>query len=302
MFDQNVMKQEFMNPAYNSFKDYISVNLMTRHQWFNKLSGSPTTYAANVYFPVNLSGFGVGVMAVNQSIGLRKKVSFSGSFSHNLRVSSFDYLALGYGVGVQNMSYDMNKIITYPDVDLGGLELNSTNLTASIGLFFYDPMFFLGLSSNFLVNSDKKYAQSGLIPGFDFTSGLMYPINDKILIRPDMVLKYYPVKMYLYENGGKQESKADPIFDLGLNVLLAEKLWVGTSHRFGQAQTFSVVLNVRESFRFGYTFELGIGKGINQFNSHGVHLAWDIVRGRALSGFSRSGRYNNGHMNSHLYR
>lgn len=301
MFDQSVMKQEFMNPAYNSFKDYISVNLMSRHQWLNKLSGAPKTYAANVYIPVNLSGFGIGVMSVNQSIGLRKKNSFSVSFSHNLRVSSFDYLALGYGVGIQNVSYDMNKIITYPDLDLGGLELNSTNMTASLGLFFFDPMFFLGLSSNFLVNN-KKYSQSGIIPGIDFTSGLMYPLNDRIIIRPDMVLKYYPVKMYLYENGGKQESKADPILDLGLNLLLAEKLWVGTSHRFGHAQTFSVVLNARESFRFGYTFELGIGKGINQFNSHGVHLTWDIVRGRALTGFSRSGRYSNGRMNSHLYR
>jgi len=302
MFDQNVMKQEFMNPAYNSFKDHVSINLLSRHQWFNKLSGAPETYAANVYYPINLSGLGVGVTAVRQSIGLRQKVLISGSFSHNLRVSTSDFLAFGYGVGVQYVSYDRDKIITYPDVNFGGLDLNSSNMTASLGLFFFDPLFFVGLSSNFLVNS-KKSGESNLIPGIDFTSGFMYQLSDIVLIRPDMVLKFYPVKMHEVENGKLQQSKAAPILDLGINFLLIEKFWIGTSHRIRQAQTFSLGLDASESFKFGYTFEVGIGQGINQFNSHGIHLTWNFVSQSALKGFSRSGRYNmNGLKNSHLYR
>lgn len=296
------MKQEFINPAYNSFKDHVSINLLSRQQWFNKISGAPETYAANVYFPVTLSGLGVGLTSVCQSIGLRKKVLISGSFSHNLRVTRRAYLALGYGIGFRNVTYDQDKIVAYPDVDISGLDFNSSNLVASMGIFFFDPVFFVGLSSNFLVNN-KESGNSNLIPGIDITSGFMFQLGDHVLIRPDMILKFYPVNMFVVEDGNVRQSKTAPILDLGINFLLVEKFWIGTSHRLDQAQTISVGLDASESLKFRYTFELGFGQGINQFNSHGIHLAWNIVPKSALKGFNRSGRYNmTGLKNSHLYR
>lgn len=302
LFDQNVMRQEFINPAYNSFKDYTSVNILSRHQWINQLNGGPETYAANVYIPVAYSGFGIGIMAVNQTSGIRKRLSFSGCLSHNIRISAYDYLAFGYSIGVQNISHNQEKIKTYSDVDFGGLDISSTKLLGTLGLFFYDPNYFIGLSSGFLVNNDKDTG-IGLIPGIDFTSGYMYGASSGLVIRPEVVVKYYPVKMYVYENESKKMKSGYPVVDVGVNFLLADKLWLGTSHRFGLAQTFSVSVNAWESFKFGYTFELGLGEGLNQLNSHGVHLSWNMAAKKALNGFGRSERYNvKGLMGTHLYR
>lgn len=234
MQTQSVMKQEFINPAFNSFKGFTSVNLMTRYQWYNQVSGAPVTYGANVYIPISLSGLGVSFMAINQSIGLRQKTSFSGSFSHNLSISNTDYLALGYSVGLQNVSFDTNRLQTYPDLNMGGLELSTTDLSVSFGLFYYNPAFFVGLSSNVLITS-PKYEFGWLIPGFDFTAGYMYNLSPSVFFRPDMVLKYYPLKQVVYENGEISKSMVDPILDVGLNFLLSERLWLGTSHRFGDA-------------------------------------------------------------------
>ncbi len=302
MHTQGVMKQEFMNPAYNSFKDYISVNLMNRLQWNNKMDGSPKTYAANVYVPVSLSGLGIGFTAITESIGLREKVSFTGSISHNLRVSSSNNLAFGYSLGFQNLSYDMARLTTYTDINAGDLELNSTNLNAALGIFYFTPVYFVGLSSNTLINKNN-YSAGGLLPGFDFTAGFIYRINEAILFRPDMVVKYYPVKLYKSNNGQISDTDAAPIVDLALNFLLAGKLWLGTSHRFGQAQTFSADVIVKESFKLGYTFEWGIGKGANQYSSHGLRLVWSIIPKRALQGFDRSERHNiTGMLSSYLYK
>ena len=302
MQTQSVMKQEFINPAFNSFKGFTSVNLMTRYQWYNQLSGAPVTYAANVYIPVGLSGLGMSFMAINQSIGLRQKTSFSGSFSHNLSVTQTNYLALGYSVGLQNVSFDTKRLQTYPDLNMGGLELSATDLSVSFGLFYYNPAFFVGLSSNVLITS-PKYEYGWLIPGFDFTAGYMYHLSTSVFFRPDMVLKYYPLKQVVYENGEISESMVDPVLDVGVNFLLSERLWLGTSHRFGQAQTFSVDVIVREAFKFGYIYELGIGKGLNQFNSQGIRLVWNLIPKSTLKGFARSGRHNiNGSMSTYLYR
>ncbi len=301
MHTQGIMKQEFMNPAYNSFKDYTSINLLTRQQWYNRMDGTPKIYAANVYLPVSLSGLGIGLTVIEESIGLREKVSFSGSLSHNIRVGASNYLAFGYGIGVQNISYDMNRLKTYTNLSIGGLDLNSTNLNAQLGIFYYGPMYFAGLSSNLLFNKNN-FDSGSLLPGFDFTSGFVYQISDDVIFRPDMVLKYYQADFYESGNGQITKSTADPVFDLGLNFLLAGKLWVGTSHRFGQAQTFSADVFVRDAFKVGYTFELGIGKGMNQFNSHGVRLVWDIKTERALQGFDRTGRHNiKGLMRTYMY-
>lgn len=302
MQTQNVMKQEFINPAFNSFKGYTSVNLMNRYQWYNQVSGAPVTYAANVYIPVSLSGLGVSFMAINQSIGLRQKTSFCGSFSHNLRITHMDYLALGYSVGLQNISFDTKRLQSYPDLDLGGLELSSTDLSVSFGMFYYNPAFFVGLSSNVLITG-PKYEFGWLIPGFDFTAGYMHPLSSSVFFRPDLVLKYYPLKQVVYENGEVSEAMVDPVLDVGVNFLMFERLWLGTSHRFGQAQTFSVDVIIREAFKFGYIYELGMGMGLNQFNSQGIRLVWDLIPKRSLKGFARSGRHNiNGRMSTYLYR
>jgi len=128
-------------------------------------------------------------------------------------------------------------------------------------------------------------------------------VNSFLLFRPDMVLKYYPVKQYSFIDGKENQSIVDPIIDVAANFLLFEKLWLGTSHRFAQAQTFSADVIVKEKFRIGYTFELGIGKTINQFNSHGIRLVWNFIPEKALQSFDRSGRHDvKGMMNTYLYR
>ena len=115
MHTQGVMKQEFLNPAYNSFKDYTSISLMSRQQWYSSVDGSPKIYAGNVYVPVSLSGLGVGITVLKETIGLRNKTSISGSLSHNIRLGVSNYLAFGYGIGIQNLAYDMTRLKTYPN-------------------------------------------------------------------------------------------------------------------------------------------------------------------------------------------
>lgn len=299
---QSTMKQEFINPAYSSLKSYTSVNLMNRYQWLNQLSGAPVTFAANVYVPVSEKGLGVSLMAINQSVGLRKKTSFSGSFSHNLRINRDDFLSLGYSVGLQNVSFDTKRLQAYPDINLDGIDLSDLDVGVSIGMLFYDPSFFVGLSSNMLITK-SKYSPGWMIQGFDLTAGYMYNISKSVFFRPDMVLKYYPAKQFMNEYGENSQSPATPVLDVGLNFLVSDRLWLGTSHCLGQAQTFSVDVIIREAFKFGYVYELGMGKGLNQFSSQGIRLVWSLISKSALKGFNRSdNHYISGKMCTYLYR
>jgi type IX secretion system PorP/SprF family membrane protein len=299
---QSTMKQEFINPAYSSLKNYTSINLMNHYQWLNQLSGAPVTYAANVYVPINETGLGVSLMAINQSVGLRKKTSFSGSFSHNLRINRANFLALGYSVGLQNISYDTKRLQAYPDINLDGIDLSDLDMGVSIGMLFYDPAFFVGLSSNMLITK-SKYSPGWMMQGFDLTAGYMYSMSKSVFFRPDMVLKYYPARQFMDEYGENSQSPATPVLNVGVNFLVVDRLWLGTSHCLGRAQTFSVDVIIREAFKFGYVYELGMGKGLNQFSSQGIRLVWNFIPKSAMKGFNRSDHHNiSGKMCTYLYR
>lgn len=302
VYTQSILKQEFLNPAYNSFKDYSSVSLLSREQWNNAVVGSPKTNAASLYCPLKLSGLGIGFVAISEEIGLRDKLSFSGTLSHNVKITSKSYLAFGYGVGFEKTSYDLQRMITQnEDIEIRDLDLDYTRMSFTLGLFYYSTHFFSGISSNALAAS-KKSNSGWLLPGFDFTLGSMHEINKKILFRPDLAIKYYNVKDIVYTDGVKEVSYYSSVFDLSLNFLLDNRLWIGTGRRFNQAQTFSVDLIIHKELKLGYTYELGFGKGLNQFDSQGIRLVWNFIPNPAKESFRSGKKYSAGNIGTNLYK
>lgn len=135
MHTQGIMQQEFLNPAYNSFKDYMSIAFYNRMQWGNKFEYSPETYVTNLFMPINKTRLGANLGVIVEDIGLRKTTEFKLSLCHNIQLTQHSFLAFGYSVGFLQNSFDRNKIINYPDEDISFLltqtDLNSTYPTIS---------------------------------------------------------------------------------------------------------------------------------------------------------------------------
>ena len=125
MHTQGIMQQEFLNPAYNSFKDYVDIGVYNRVLWGNEFTYSPSSYVANLFLPIKKTHLGADVGVIVEDIGLRTTTELKLSFCHNLRVSQNGYLAFGYSAGFLQNSFNREKIISYPDEDLSFL-LNQT--------------------------------------------------------------------------------------------------------------------------------------------------------------------------------
>ena len=118
---------------------------------------------------------------------------------------------------------------------------------------------------------------SQYLPGFDFSCGAMLRLSPNLKFRPGVIVKYYNEKVTKSEDGVVIHNYRVPaIYDFAANLLVFNKFWVGTSHRLNQAQTFSVDLVIAQNLKMGYTFELGIGEGLNQFNSNGIRLSYSF--------------------------
>jgi len=300
MHCQSVVKQEYLNPAYNSFKDYISVNLLARTQWVG-VGYHPEVYGANFYMPLRLSRLGVGFTLLSEEIGLRNVNSFNVSLTHNIRVSMRSYLSFGYGVGAELSSYDREKIIAKNDNYLNyDIDWTTASPSVKLGIFYADPHIFAGLSSNMVIGSDNN--EDWYLPGFDFVCGAMYRLSKTVFFRPDLIIKYYRNEQIVVTESEPVNSYVPPVYDLSVSFLLDERVWLSTSHRFNLAHTFSVDFLVASNLQLGYSFELGIGEGLNHFNSHTISLSYKINSGKALGGFQKEVRYDYGNRFKYLYR
>lgn len=284
MHTQGIMQQEFLNPAYNSFKDYIDLGIYNRAQWGTEFDYSPSSYVANLFLPINKTHLGTNVGIIVEDIGLRTTTEFKLSLCHNLRISESGYLALGYSAGFLQNSFNQEKIISYPDEDLTFLlnqtDLNSLYPTVSIGVLYLSRKWFAGISS-MTTAIRKNMDNSQYMPGFDFSCGGMFKLSPNVKFSPGIIVKYYNEKITKSENGVVIHNNRIPVvYDFASNLLLFNKFWVGTSHRLKQAQTFSVDLVIAQNLKMGYTFELGIGQGLNQFNSHGIRLSYSFRKGK----------------------
>jgi len=284
MHTQGILQAEFLNPAYNSFKDYVSLGFYNRMQWGSAFKYSPETYVANLFLPVRKTRLGVSLGFIMEDLGLRQTTEFKLSACYNIRLSGDKLLAFGYSVGFLQNSLDQDKIISYPDEDLSFLllqeELNSTYPTTSVGLMFLTPRWFLSLSS-MTIGFKKEMDDSQYFPGFDFSGGSLFVLSPWLKLRPGFIMKYYNEKGIKYASGISNKYKVPTIYDVSANFLISERVWLGTSHRFNQAHTFSTDLLIVNSLKLGYTFELGIGEGLNQFNSHGLRLSYSFGHKRA---------------------
>lgn len=281
MHTQGITQQEFVNPAYNSFKDQISFSAYNRMQWKSEYKYSPETQVANFFLPINTTRLGLNLGVIREDIGLRKTTELKLSLCHNIQLSENGRLAFGYSVGFLQNALMRDKVINYQDEDLTDLlaqvsDYESFNPTVSLGLFFLAPKWYMGISS-MTTSVEKDMSGSQYLPGFDFSFGGMFRLNSFLQFRPNAIFKYYDENGYYSDQGIITKSyKIPPVFDIGANFLLANKVWLGTSHRFNQAQTFSMDLKIGKIIKVGYTFEWGLGEGLFQYNSHGIRLAYSI--------------------------
>ncbi len=293
MHTQGILQQEFLNPAYNSFKEYTSFSAYNRMQWDSKFAYSPETYVANLFVPINQTRLGINAGVIVEDIGLRNTTEFKLSLCNNIQVSQNGYLALGYSAGFLQNNFDREKIISYQDEDLSFLleqtDLNTFYPTVSLGMLYLSPRWFAGISS-MTTNLKKNMQSSDYLPGFDFACGAMFDLSTWLKLRPGIIMKYYNQKVTKSENGIVTRNYRVPaIYDFAANFLIADRVWFGTSHRLNQAQTFSVDLLVGNNLKLGYTFEYGMGDGLNQFNTNGLRLSYQL-RGQKANGDEQKDR------------
>ena len=260
-----------LNPGYAGSKDYVSTTLLYRRQWVG-LDGAPTTQSFSIHGPIKNKKLGLGFYVMNDKIGVTGQTDLYGSIAYHVPLSNAK-LSFGLQIGLSSYKSDIVNLKVWDPVDkiFNYNTYSNTLPNAGFGVFYYQPLFYMGFSTPGLIsyNPQERFSIKSDTVLFKynrryyFTSGYVIETEGDIKLKPSLLLKY--------------ENNAPLQFDLNLNMLINDIFWIGASYRSNDAVVAIFEYQVNRKFRIGYSYDYTLSKlRTYQSGSHELMLGYDF--------------------------
>ena len=249
-----------INPAYAGSRDMLSVSLSHRSQWMG-FEGAPANNILGVHTPLKNTKMGLGLLVMNESIGLRKFTGIYLNYAHRLKLGR-GKLALGLKAGMGTGNLD--QIDLGDDVVFGENSSNYLLPNFGVGVYYYTKKFYAGLSVPLLLGY-KTNKSGDVIAYHDFnkyayylTTGVNIDIAQNWQIQPSGLVEY--------------DKSGGVIADVGLGLLYKEIFRVGASYRSKQAIVMLMDYRITYQLRVGIAYDYGISE-LNSYNRNSFEIS-----------------------------
>ena len=270
MLSQYMFNGLFLNPAYAGSHDYFSSTLLGRLQWMN-FNGSPKTSLLAIDGPLREKTMGIGLIVANDNIGVTNQTDIYVNYSYNVRLGPGN-LAFGLKAGTSHYKAKVSDLIIWDPEDprFAGDIQTAFVPKFGFGMYYYTDKWYTGISIPALMAYDKNYTfnlnidkSSDIRKHFYYTAGYVAEINERIKLKPSMLVKYQP---------------AAPVeVDINLNVFYMDQIALGLSYRTQDAVVLMAEYQSNARFRVGYAYDITITPISNYSNgSHEVMIGYDF--------------------------
>jgi type IX secretion system PorP/SprF family membrane protein len=243
-----------INPAYAGSHDMLSISLSHRSQWMG-FEGAPSYNIMGVHTPFKNTKMGLGLLVMNESIGLHKYTGIYLNYAHRLNLGR-GKLALGLKAGMGTGKFDQ--------IDLGGGDIvfgeNSNSYLLpnfGVGVYYYTKKFYAGLSVPLLLG--YKTNETGDVTAYHDFNKYAYYLTAGVNIDLAKNWQVQPSGLLEYDKAG------GVIADVGLGLLYREVFRVGASYRSKQAIVMLMDYRITYQLRVGIAYDYGISE-LNSYN------------------------------------
>lgn len=271
MYTQYMFNTQTINPAYAGTWESIGFMALARQQWIG-LDGAPSTYTFSFQSPLRKEEIALGLNILNDKVGLEKRFSVFGDYSYLLKINKQTNLRLGLKAGFTNYSNNLQAYHLYPDglTDLLFQGEIGTRFMPNfgIGAFLHSKTYYIGLSVPKLVHNEfqnnyNNFSTQAELRHFFLIGGLVVNLNEDIKFKPTFLAK---------------ATAAAPVeFDFSANLLIKEKIWLGTMYRTGDAFGFIAQWIFDKKLRIGYAIDFTTTKLHNYQNgTHEIMVSYEL--------------------------
>lgn len=270
LFSHYMFNGLYINPAYAGSKDFVSTTLIARKQW-SGFEGSPSTQIASLHAPLNNKKIGLGAVISHDKIGITNQTDFYASYAYHLPLNT-GKLSMGLSGGFSHYKSNFSELTVWDNDD----PIYQTNSLSNFlpnfgaGVYYYTTKFYAGLSvpqilsydpeQSFHIEVENVHKQSR---HYYFTSGVILATKGELKFRPSFMLKYT-------ENAPLQ-------YDINLNVLISDIIWIGGSYRSSDAVVLLLEYQVNKKLRVGYSYDMTLSE-IRSYSSgsHEIIIGYDF--------------------------
>ncbi len=259
------------NPAVAGSRPFFELRSAHRYQWVG-IQDAPRTFTLSGTTPVGRN-MGVGGYLYTDIVGPTRRTGVQFSYAYHLRLTEDLRLSLALSGGLIQFLIDGSKITLRdpgdPAMDdqlRGGLLPD-----AKFGFHLYHPRFWFGAAAPQIMRNRVQLIDGGgetlsrLDDHYYVTGGYRFMLSEDWTLEPSFLLKYV--------------DPVPPKVDITATVRYRNTLWVGASYRTNDAWCAMVGLWLKESFQFGYSYDI-ITSNLQNYStgSHEVMLAITIAK------------------------
>jgi type IX secretion system PorP/SprF family membrane protein len=262
LYSQYINNPFVLNPAYAGLTNNLNATISYRLQWAG-FEGNPTTVNANGHISLLNNTMGVGLMIVSDHIGATTTNEVYGSYAYRIRIDDGKTLSFGLQAGFTNFKTDNAKLtIQDPNDPLFTGESTGSKPNVGTGVILTSDNFFVGLSVPRLLKTKTaagEFDPTLYTQHFYAMGSYIFFVSDRLRFRPSVLAKVV--------------SGAPVSVDLNTAFILHENYTAGILTRnFSTYGAFLQAL-IKNSFRFGYAFEMPTNKSIGtRFSTHEITL------------------------------
>ena len=266
MFTQYANNEMFINPAFTGTKEALSITALHRQQWVG-FDGRPITTTLSIHSPIWENKMGLGLSVLNEEIGVATRNIIYLNYSYRIKTGKKSYLGFGLSGGIHIQRVDFTKVETDITNDPNYKEtLHANTPNFGFGINYYTDKFFAGISIPRLLDDNYSMKASFKAKSFHYyivVGGIISVVND-FKLKPSLMVQAVanaPIK-----------------FDLTLNSLIKEKLWLGVSYRNSNDISAIVGLQISPRFLVSYSYDFCTSK-LKTFNSGSHELVLSALFG-----------------------
>lgn len=271
MISQYMFNGLFINPAYAGSHKYFSSTLLYRNQWVN-FEGAPKTGIISVDGPIANNKMGIGLVAVNDRIGITNKTDIYGNYAYHIQVNDKSKLSFGLKAGFSNYNADFTNLKYWDKNDQVYQQGSISQFIPRFGFgtYYYSENFYAGLSiptliayeskNNFSIDLNKA---TFLRRHFFLTTGYVFIVSETVKLKPSMLVKYV--------------TNAPTEIDITMSAMFKDAIWLGVSYRSNDAIVGIIEYQANQRFRVGYAYDFTVSKMKNyNMGTHEIMIGYDF--------------------------
>ncbi|MGF1638202.1 MAG: type IX secretion system membrane protein PorP/SprF [Cyclobacteriaceae bacterium] len=250
MYSQYMLNPFVINPAYAGSHESASANLIARKQWAG-MEGAPQSQFFSLHSPLKNERAGLGIIVANDRVGVTDQTGVYGAYSYKIPFQKSNLMmGLQMGFSSARINYSRLRIEDATDDNLTTDVINSYTPTVGTGLFYYSERFYAGLSIPQFMRyngfSEQNISNANQERYYMFNTGYVFDLSRTLKLKPNVLVQKAVGQSWEY--------------DLNLNLLINEVLWLGVSNRSFNSLGTLLDLQLTRQLRFGYAYNWALNE------------------------------------------